>query len=82
MEEYFCRNCGTSLGTYDVPAKRKVYCSNKCRLAFYDSEKEFEKRRRKERVRSKAQTIAGINELARACGMTYGQYVATHRNGG
>lgn len=79
MDGLFCRGCGKRLS---VESNRRAYCSNECRIEAYCRDGKELRRRRKEQQRAKRQTLSCVNELARACGMTYGQYVATHMNGG
>ncbi len=118
-----CKYCGKEMKT--PFGRRKVFCSNECRIAFYDKKKKGERfclicgkelppRRRsycsdecrrkgimawqmeqhkeeykkpkadvvekpKKRGRpKKGQRIQDINALARAEGLTYGQYCAKH----
>lgn len=86
-EQRFCLICGKEL-----PARRRSYCSDECRrkgiIAFsMEKHKEeykkpkaevVEKPRRKRGRPKKGQRLQDINALARAEGLTYGQYCAKY----
>ncbi len=66
-EKYECACCGTIFES----DRRKKYCSVKCQRKGKGSKKRTPKQEKKSKL-----SLAQINELARAAGMNYGQYVA------
>lgn len=62
-----CENCGKEFTTF----RRKTYCSDECRLMSYGRVK---KQRKKEPPKPKL-TLAQVNAMARAEGLSYGQYM-------
>lgn len=78
-----CEMCGKPL-----TGQRRTYCSDECQKKSKQSERydEYKKPQAttypvivKKRGRpKKSTTLAGINELARAEGLTYGQYVGKY----
>lgn len=84
-EQRFCIVCGKEL-----PPRRRSYCSDECRhkgiIAWqmeqhkeeYKKPKAEEKPKRKRGRPKKMPSLSDINALARAEGLTYGQYCAKH----
>ncbi len=66
---FTCAYCGNTF-TSD---KKQKYCCEKCRLIAYGRITAKPKARKKPKL-----SLAQINELARAEGMNYGQYVAKY----
>jgi hypothetical protein len=65
-----CENCGKEFTTM----RRKSYCSNECRF-----EANGQKRKKANQMKFKPKyTLAQVNALARAEGLTYGQYMARY----
>ncbi len=69
IREFTCARCGDAF----ISDKRQKYCSEKCRLIAYGRITAKPKPRKKPNL-----SLAQINELARAEGMNYGQYVAKY----
>ena len=78
-----CEMCGKSL-----TGLRRTYCSDECQKKSKLSERYDEHKKPqattypvnvKKQDRPKKMTLAEVNELARAEGLSYGQYVAKHR---
>lgn len=62
-----CEECGKEFTTF----RRKIYCSAECRLMSYGRIKKVKKT-----VQTKPQmTLAQVNAMARAEGLSYGQYM-------
>ena len=73
-----CKRCGK-----EIPAGKKLYCSTAC-ITKANRQNQNKKRQavkdaseqRKEHAASKGTLLSIIARNARACGMSYGQYMA------
>lgn len=72
-----CKNCGRE---FDPLSKKQKHCSAECRVEYQKKARIARDERRKQKKiavkRKKNQPLSQMNREARACGMTYGKYVA------
>lgn len=80
-----CRHCGKKFVAEQVNC---VYCSDTCKREHY---REYHKNYQKElrqgqksgpRALPRSRSLAEVSRRAKACGMTYGQYVSKMRRAG
>lgn len=73
-----CKNCGKE---FEPANNRQVHCCPECRIAYsWQRQKDRQKLNRagnkKKRRKKQTSTLADQNKKARACGLSYGKYVA------
>ena len=73
-----CKNCGKE---FEPVCNRQKHCCPECRIAYSwkrqkDRQKTGQNRKQKEKKKKQTSTLADQNKKARACGLSYGKYVA------
>lgn len=73
-----CKNCGKE---FEPGCNRQKHCCPECRTAYSqkrqkDRQKTGQNRKQKEKKKKQTSTLADQNKQARACGLSYGKYVA------
>jgi bacteriophage lambda ninG protein len=73
-----CKNCGKE---FEPVCNRQKHCCPECRIVYSwkrqkDRQKTGQNRKQKEKKKKQTSTLADQNKKARACGLSYGKYVA------
>ena len=72
-----CIHCGSP---YETDRDRRGFCSDECRRQqLLKQQREYRLRKKANGVKKSQLSLAEIERLARAEGISYGQYVVKHR---